>query len=41
MDILQETLMPATMESASVSNRNFWAGRIVSGMVVLLMIFEA
>jgi len=33
--------MPATMESASVSNGSLWAGRIVSGIVVLFMIFDS
>jgi hypothetical protein len=32
--------MPATVEPASVSNRNFRAGRMVSGMVAPIIIFD-
>lgn len=32
--------MQAASESASVSKRGLWAGRIVSGLVVLFMIFD-
>jgi DoxX-like family len=33
-------LMRPTIEPASVSKGNLWAGRIVSGLVVLFMIFD-
>jgi hypothetical protein len=32
--------MPSAIESASVSKSSLWAGRIVSTIVVLLMIFD-
>ena len=32
--------MPSTVESASVSKGSFWAGRIVSGLLVLFLIFD-
>lgn len=37
----EATLMHAIMESASVSNPSLWAGRILSGIVVLSMIFDS
>jgi hypothetical protein len=33
-------LMPATIESDSISKGSLWAGRIVSALVVLFMIFD-
>ena len=32
--------MPSTLGSASVSKGSLWAGRIISGVVVLFMIFD-
>lgn len=32
--------MPSTVESASVSKGSLWAGRIVSGLLVLFLIFD-
>ncbi len=33
--------MHATIESASVSKGSLWAGRIISGLVVLFMLFDS
>ena len=37
---LEEQFMPSTMKTASVSKKKLWAGRILSALAVLFLLFD-